>query len=348
VTVPYSLYGLQLASNVPIPGLMAGHGMAPTDVEVCLGPFPTWLGDLLRESPREIHYLSSMKDETGRPSYHLWRVAGGDYFHLRYLDETTFVLDRQGARVWAAWPEPLTLEDTATYLLGPVFGFLLGLRGYCCLHASVVVVDGWAVALLGSAGAGKSTTAAAFARQGDPVLSDDVAALLDRHGHLLVQPAYPHLRLWPSSVTTLYGSPDALPLLTPTWEKCRLDLTGKGYHFQEQPTPLAAVYALDDRRDEPSAPYVEAFTGRAAFLHLLGNTYASHLLLPPERTREFALLGRLARTVPLRRVIPHTDPRHLARLCDVIRADFRALAANGRLAVEPSDSSCIASPPMSV
>jgi hypothetical protein len=341
MSVSHSLYGLQLVSNLPIPGLLAGPSLAPTDVEVQFGPFPAWLDKILRESDRDLHYVSSTKDETGRPSYHLWKVAGGDYFHLRYVDETTFVLDRHAARVWATWPESLTLEDTTTYLLGPVFGFVLGLRGVCCLHASVVVVDGWAVALLGSAGAGKSTTAAAFARQGHPVLSDDVAALLVRQGRFFVQPAYPHLRLWPNSVATLYGSPGALPTLTPTWEKCRLDLTGQGYHFHEQPAQLAAVYSLDERRDEPAAPYVEAFSGRAALLRLLGNTYASHLLFPPSRNREFELLGRLARTVPLRRVFPHADPRRLARLCDVIREDFRASTAHPTAQVSVP---CIASP----
>ena len=49
------------------------------------------------------------------------------------------------------------------------------------------------------------------------------------------------------SVATLYGSTDALPALTPTWEKCCLDLTRADYQFQEQPTPLAAVYALGER-----------------------------------------------------------------------------------------------------
>jgi hypothetical protein len=341
MSVSHSLYGLQLASNLPVPGLVAGTGTAPTDVEVYFGPFPAWLDKSLRESDRELHYVSPTKDETGRPSQHLWRVAGGVFFHLHYLDETTFVVDRHGARVWAEWPPSLTLEDTATYLLGPVFGFILGLRGVCCLHASVVVVDGWAVALLGSAGAGKSTTAAAFARQGHPVLSDDVAALLVRQGRFFVQPAYPHLRLWPNSVATLYGSPDALPTLTPTWDKCCLDLTGKGYHFQDQPTPLAAVYALDDRRDEPAAPYVEALSGREAFLRLLGNTYASRLLFPPARPREFELLGRLAQSVPLRRVISHADPRHLARLCDAIRADFRASIAHPKA---QASAPCIAFP----
>jgi hypothetical protein len=178
-----------------------------------------------------------MTDETGRPAYHLRRVAAGDYFHLRYSDQTEFVVDRHGARIWASWPESLPLEDTATYLLRPVFGFVLGLRGVSCLHASVVVVGGRAVALLGPAEAGKSTTAAVFALQGYPVLSDDVAALLDWQGRVLVQPAYPQLRLWPSSVAALYGSPDALPTLTPMWEKCRLDFTGAGYHFEEQPVP---------------------------------------------------------------------------------------------------------------
>jgi hypothetical protein len=333
--VAHGLYGLRLASNVAIPGLQVEPGSPPADVAVHLGPWPAWLEDLLRHSERSVHHVCPWKDEKGRPGYHLWSVAGGEYYHLRYQDETEFIVDRSGSRVWGGWPAPLTLEDTTAYLLGPVFGFVLGLRGVCSLHASVVVLDGWAVAFLGSAGAGKSTTAAAFARQGHPVLSDDVAALVEGQGRFHVEPGYPNLRLWPSSVTALYGSPDALPTLTPTWEKCGLDLREPGYQFQSQSAPLAAIYILGARTAGTAAPRVEAGPGPAALLQLLGNTYASHLLPASARSREFELLGRLLRTVSVRQVIPHADPCHLNRLCEVICDDFRASAPTDGPAPQP-------------
>src|SRR5271156_6758875 len=80
-------------------------------------------------------------------------------------------------------------------------------------------------------GAGKSTTAAAFARRGFAILSDDVSALWDCRPPFLLQPAYPQLRLWPSSVRLLFGADDALPPLTPNWDKRGLDLSTPVHRF---------------------------------------------------------------------------------------------------------------------
>ena len=70
----------------------------------------------------------------------VFRVRDGQYYKFCYADETEFVVDKAGTEVWAAWREPLTLEDTATYLLGPVMGFVMLLRGVVCLHASAVAI----------------------------------------------------------------------------------------------------------------------------------------------------------------------------------------------------------------
>jgi hypothetical protein len=216
----------------------------------------------------------------------------------------------------------LTLDDTAIYLLGQVFGFVLGLRGVTCLHASVVAIQDQAIAVMGPAGAGKSTIAAALARWGYPVMADDIAALTNQEGRFVVQPGYPRLRLWPSSVDLLFGSPAALPRITPTWEKCHLDLTSGGYHFQARPLPLAAIYYLCPRGSGPDVPSVAAMTGEAAFMAMIANTYAAQLFDQSHRTRAFELFGRLRQEVAIRRVTPHEDPRRLPELCDLILADF--------------------------
>ena len=121
--------------------------------------------------------------------------------HLAYSDGTQFWLDRKGAAIWAAWSERSSLENAISYLLGPVLGLLLRLRGIVCLHASAVAFDDHCVAFVGSAGAGKSTTAAAFAKLGCGIVSDDIVGLVERDGIFYVLPAYPHLCLWPESVT---------------------------------------------------------------------------------------------------------------------------------------------------
>lgn len=202
----------------------------------------------------ETLYRSPYLDETGEPILTIHRAAGNG-FQFCYRDGTRFYVNAGGSEVFAAWPDALTFEDALAYLYGPILGFVLRLRGTVTLHASGVVVDGRGIALIGPPGAGKSTTAAAFARAGYRVLTDDVFALIDQHDRFSVQPAYPGIRLWPESVESLWGSPDALPKMTPTWEKRYLDLPQNGYEFDTRPVPLAAIYVIGERSAAANAPH---------------------------------------------------------------------------------------------
>ncbi|HJP90389.1 MAG TPA: hypothetical protein VJ875_00430 [Pyrinomonadaceae bacterium] len=267
-------------------------------------------------------YVADYNDECGNPLLRVFSVLDGDYYRFCYADQTEFVINRGGTEIWARWVEPLTLEDTATYLLGPIMGFVMLLRGVVCLHASAVVVNDEAIAFLGPAGAGKSTTAAAFSKRGYSVLAEDVMTLDDRHDRFLVRPAYPCIRLWPASVRALYGTENHLPKLTPNWDKCYLDLTLRPEQFQRKPLPLAAIYCLGERRDDRAAPFVESVDRAEGLILLVANTYSSKLMDKTMRAREFELLGRVLNTVPVRRVTPHADPSRIPELCDAILNDF--------------------------
>ena len=272
----------------------------------------------------ELAYTSSSAAENGNSGLCIWRAPSNGYLRIAFPDGTQFWVDDKRAVVWATWPVTSSLEETSSYLLGPILGLLLRLRGITCLHASAVNFGGQSVAFLGTAGAGKSTTAAAFALDGHAVLSDDIVALMEREGSFLVVPAYPQVGLWPDSVNMLYGSPDALPRLSATWEKRRLALGKKGPRFESRPLPLAAIYILGDRRSD-SAPCIETVRSRSALLSLVADAYANKILDREMRAREFDVLGRLAATVPVRRVFPHTDASRLRELCRVIEADLVAL-----------------------
>jgi len=139
-----------------------------------------------------------------------------------------------------------------------------------------------------------------------------------------VQPAYPQLRLWPDSVALLYGAADALPRLTPTWDKRALDLTENGCRFQKQPLPLAAIYVLAERSPDPE-PRIEGLQGRESLLTLLANTYVGYLLDATMRGQEFESLGRLVSSVHVRRVVASADPTHISGLCARIVDDCEAL-----------------------
>jgi hypothetical protein len=277
----------------------------------------------------ELLYTNANSGEPSNTGMCIWRVEKKGLLRIAYPDGTQFWLDEGRKTVWATWPDMSSLEETSTYLLGPVLGILLRLRGTTCLHASAVNIEGQGVAFVGPAGAGKSTTAAAFARQGFAVLSDDIVPVVERGDSFLVLPAYSHLCLWPDSVNMLYGSPDALPRFSANWDKRCLALGVGGPSFESRPLPLAAIYILGDRRTEP-APCVEAVRPQSAFVSLVAESYANKILDREMRAREFDIFGRLASTVPVRRIFPHRDASRLPDLCQAIEDDFAALRSSTR------------------
>jgi hypothetical protein len=262
------------------------------------------------------------------------KLAGAAGFRMCYCDGAEFIVGRGGGAVLAV-PGTVPAGDLASYLLGPVLGFVLRLRGVTCLHASAVAIGGCAIAFLGPPGAGKSTTAAALGRLGHPVLTDDLAALTDQGDRFLVQPGFAWLRLRPASAGLLREASSSGPRLTPTTDSqyLDLDLGQPGYLFQRAPLPLAAVYLLDERRDEP--PAADGIAGADGLLALVANTWATTVLDGVLRAEELQQLARLARAVPLRRVRPSADPAYLPHLCDMIIADTRDRPASSPGEVPP-------------
>lgn len=324
----HSVYGLGIDSEVPLPGLSLHPEPQSIDVRIRLKDGSAFLPKGLTPSAGLI-YASPNLDARGNPNLTVARLPDNRYIGFLYDDGAQFAVDTTGREVLADWPDTLTLEDACTYLLGPVLAFVLRLRGVTCLHASAVALEDRAVALFGLAGAGKSTTAAAFSLRGFPVLSDDVAVLADRGDRFLVQPGYPRVNLWPDSVRALFGAEDALPRITPTWDKRYLALDGNGRRFQSSPLPLGAIYILEERASGLSNPVIEEVVGGEALMTLVANTYVNYLLDRDMRAREFDVLSRLLAGVPVRRVRPAADPSKVFALCECIAADARQFAASG-------------------
>jgi len=325
----YSAFGLLLRANLPIPGLTPiGRPDSPPDIEIHLDAEPPAERET-STSAEELLYVSTYKTDSGEPVFRIWRSGGGAFLRLDYFDGVRFWLDRNLQGIWAVWPENLLIDDATAYLLGPVIGLLLRLRGVICLHASAVTLGDSAVAFVGSEGAGKSTTAAALAQRGHTVISDDIVALSERDGVFFAFPACPYLSLWPESVNILYGLERTLPSFSPNFDKRQLSLTENQLRFAAEPRPLGAIFLLGERSADRAAPFVENLTPREKLVSLVANSYATKLLdLDQElRAREFEFLGRLLSTVPVWRLRPHEDGSRIGHLCDLIEAR-RAVGAN--------------------
>ncbi|HEX2077958.1 MAG TPA: hypothetical protein VHG08_09620 [Longimicrobium sp.] len=317
----YRLYGLHAEADPPIPGLEPDASADPADLRIWMGRAP--VDAFPPGAAEEPWYVSPRLTPADEPTVVVHRRADGA-FRLRYADGCEYHVDAAGTRVACAWPAHYTVEDAATYLLGPVLGLVLRLRGVPALHASAVAIGGAALAVVGSAGAGKSTTAAALAARGHAVVADDVLALRGTASAVLAQPAYPHLRLWPDVVPALYGPGAELPLLTPNWSKRLLRVDAA---FHPDPLPLGAVYVLAPREEGAGAPRLEPINRVDGVLALVANAYVGWFPDRAAQARELEMLGRVARTVPLVRAVPHADPARLGELCAMMEDDFQARKA---------------------
>jgi hypothetical protein len=211
-------------------------------------------------------------------------------------------------------------------LLGPMMGFLLRRRQVTCLHSSCVEFHGQAICFCGEAGFGKSTTAAALALRGLPVVAEDIVPLEEtgEGEQFIAVPGYPRVCLWPESVQMLLGRDDALPLITDGWEKRYLALDGERAKFAEQKLPVALVYVFGPRVSEAGAPRIEKLGAQEAVLELVRNTYMNWLLDRHQRAVEFDILCRLVKRVSVRRIVPHAQPEKIKELCDLILRDADA------------------------
>lgn len=318
MSVSHVAYGLRLAASTSLPGLPVCFE-GDFDLRIRLQEQATFSWECTESA--DPGNFSSCDPSYSRPNLRLGTLPGGAYLGLFYGDGARFAVERAGREVWADWPENYALEDACTYLVGPVMGLVLRLRGTVCLHSSAVAIDGRAIALLGAPGAGKSTTAAVFARSGFPVLSDDIVALADKGTSFLVQPGYPRLNLWPDSVRELFGSEAALPRITPTWDKRYLPLDQNGHRFVSRPLPLGAIYILYGRDSALTAPVIEELSGKEAFMALVANTYVNHLLDQDMRRAEFDVLTRIVSEIPIRKVRSIAEPSAIFHLCERIGAD---------------------------
>lgn len=324
----YSLYGLRLKSHTAIDGLpplgaqQSGSELDCFEIDGA--------GSRLRvPAPRSRKLVySSRQLNHDSATFRVYQWNEATVFQLCYQDGARFIVDEQARWIGIDGPPELTPEDLATYLVGPVMGFVLRRRGVLALHASCFSFAGGAFALCGRPGAGKSTTAAALALRGVPILCEDVTALYERDAAFHVAPGYPRINLWPESVAILFPCALDLPRITPNWQKRYFALDGSQARFDPAQRPLAALYILDARSDDTTAPAFEDLSPREAALCLVENTYMNYLLEKPQRAAEFDAITRLVSSTRVKRVTPSSDPGKIHALCQALERDAALVAAS--------------------
>ncbi|MDS3860491.1 hypothetical protein RIF25_06675 [Thermosynechococcaceae cyanobacterium BACA0444] len=285
----YTAYHLNIASELALPELLPTQ--APPDITIKYAPVQHPIQELAAR-PRTYSAPDSP-----------------DLFHF-YPNVGLFQI-HQAREIWLD-PLPEAQEDLIrAFLLGPVFGALLYVRGHLVLHASCVVMGSGAVAFMGASGQGKSTLTSFLYQRGYSLVADDkVLVQPSPAGPPVVIPGYPHIRLWPDTVSALGFSLNRLPnLFTGITKKIHRLEAG----FCQEAVPLTALYVLT-AADTVS---IEPLLGQNAFFELTCHRYiAPAIPVLGENPTQFRLIGQVLQQIPLYRL---NRPRQFEYMEEVIQ-----------------------------
>ncbi|MEO7787153.1 MAG: hypothetical protein ABIR77_04930 [Sphingomicrobium sp.] len=242
----YHLFGLKLASSLPLPELACGSGPADVTIQLARGSFASG-------------------DATG------WLDGGGERVTL-FLEDMRFTVD-SGCRIEIVAPPGRAENDIRVWLLGTVMATLLHQRGYFTLHANAVQLpSGGAAAFSGPSGTGKSTMAALLDRAGLRVLGDDLCAVRTDNERALVHPGIPRLKLWADTLALFDRSADDLERVASDLLKYHVPLVGGAEPGLLDPLPLERLYLLD-RAERDDEPLIQRLSGAAAAGAVLDNAF---------------------------------------------------------------------------
>jgi hypothetical protein len=249
---------------------------------------------------------------------------------LSFADGTLFELAEERIAYRAPGPPGVGLLELR--FLGPVMAYWLERRGVLALHASVVEVDGLAVAFLAPRGGGKTSLAATFMAAGHRLLADDLLALaIDPSGAdpsaATAHAGYPAMRFWPDQVERYLGErflvgAEPLPRVHPDVDKRIVELGSRFGVFAPDSRPLAAVYLLR-RTESAPRPLVGPVRGSTVVKELLQCSFTPYIVEAVGlQASRLDRLTRLAELVPVRRLELPADLDHLPAAHQAVLADL--------------------------
>ncbi len=246
--------------------------------------------------------LRELSDEGG-VRVRIWESDRGLFWEI--VDVGRFWAAPDGARVSYAMARGASPRDVEHWLVGPVLGVALQQQGAILLHAGAVLIDGRAVAFSAPPGHGKSTLAAAFARAGTPIFSDDVLPVEADGDAIRAWPYLPKMKLWSDSVEALSGDPSRYERALSWVDKRRVKVEEGWGAVATQPAPLGAFYLLAPSAEGAGLPSdvaieFEQLAPSAAALQLVAAMFGSHILSGRRAHYAFDAAARIAGSVPVR------------------------------------------------
>jgi hypothetical protein len=221
-----------------------------------------------------------------------------------------------GGRLIKVDPDPTALrEDILLYLTGAMVGATLHQRGLYPLHASSVTIGGIGVGFAGRSGAGKSTLVSTMIQRGARLVTDDVCVLTElSSGELVVWPGAPRVKLDEAALANVPSRPEHLEAAGGPRGKYHLPVAESS--APTAPVPFRHLFILADGEGEPR---IERLTGIDAVSALMDETYLlTWVAALGLSSQVFRLVGRVARTLHISRLVRPRGMEHLPATAHVI------------------------------
>ncbi|MCE6991607.1 serine kinase [Dyadobacter sp. CY323] len=236
----YKAFGLNISSEIPLPELIEGDPAGNVDLIIKIGDF-----NLPKLRKTQI-YRRGIRADFGQD------LSGNLYLTWEHLA----AFQASEGNVLTVLPYTQDPNLLSLFTVSEAMGLILFQKGYFLLHASSVLVGDEAWCFMGSPGAGKSTTAAAFIKAGCKLLSDDLTAIDFNSSNVpYIIPAYPQLKIWDKTVNGLeYDKTD----LQPVSEGVNKFSYQPKQGFPSEPVRLGKIIFLHKARNKKSSQPLNA------------------------------------------------------------------------------------------
>ena len=227
-----------------------------------------------------------------------YRITGG--YLLRFPGEVDFEIfpgTEPGAapdttivrRIPAPQADVGHLDSLYHNAVLPILG---NYRGGLFLHGSAVTINGAAVAFLGLSRSGKTTLAAAMAKRGHALLTEDVIELEVSSSGFQLQPKPTGLRLFSDSAAFLMGE-------DPVDERANIKRSvspAAGFAVATAPAPLSSIYFLGQDRVAPLS--IRHVGPSDALKEMLNHAFILDVEDKPRLKAHFGRMADLSEKIP--------------------------------------------------
>jgi hypothetical protein len=312
----YGVYGITVVSDTPL-ALPDYSDSALGKVEFVSAPASVFLAA-----------MHGVNFDPRSDSWYRYAFLHDGSTYVRWDDVGEFLVAADGRRITCRRAETSSEESFQVYMLGQALSFALVKQGFEPLHATVVVVDGRAVAFLGGNAFGKSSLAACFLEAGYSLLTDDLLILQETSNGILAYPGPPRLKLFSKVAGRILGQTETRGRMNPNTDK--LILPVDGHRRCGTPVPLTAIYSLAAPRESCRQPGVsiETLSPAEAFVELVKCTFNRRLVGPRRLERLFGVMASLADRISVRKL---AYPRAIDQLQDVRGMVLADLARDTRM-----------------